>query len=397
MKINNKQSGEVSFFVLIFATLLFTVVTISFVRIMIQNQQQSSAVDLSQSAYDSAQAGVEDAKRSLIQWKTACNAGEIECNELGTIFTNDLQPCNAAVSKLSDVYDILSTTVGKEVTVKTGTDNKLNQAYTCVTIKTLTPAYLGELKPDTSILIPLLGTSDFDTVRIEWFNSKDYICAIPGCTPGSIELPVSTDSPLLSNSSWASVPGLNIPAIMRAQLIQFNTAGYYLTDFDGSASGNGTNNTHFLYPSNVVSTGSFATDGRLTIKNEPTKVECKSLTTLTQPYSCSATLTLPKPSTGSPPNHAQYLNLTSLYKQSNFKVTLLNVSTVVKFNGVQPVIDSTGRANELFKRIETRVVFINDSFPFPQGAIDLNGNFCKEFSVTDDPGDYEPGTCDPNL
>jgi len=401
MKIIKKQSGEVSFFVLIFATLLFTVVTISFVRIMIQNQQQSSAVDLSVSAYDSAQAGVEDAKRALIQWKTACStdSASIECTELTAVFSTEPinQDCNAGVSKLTDV-----SLTGNEVKIKTGVNNSLDQAYTCVKINTITDEYLGDLTQDASVLIPLLGTSDFDTVKIEWFSPKDYICppTNPGCSPGNIDLPSTSDSPLLNNLSWASLPGLNRPAIMRAQLLQFNNAGYKLTDFDGGTSVvNGSNNTHFLYPSTINGVSSFATDGRLTIKNEPTKVECKS-SLATVDYACSATIKLPIASLGN--DHAQYLNLTSLYRKSNFKVTLwysVSPTIKVKFNGVQPSIDSTGRANELFKRIETRVVFINEGFPFPQGAIDLNGNFCKDFSVTDIAfpgiGSGSDNTCNP--
>lgn len=383
-----------SLFVVIFATLLITVLTISFVRIMIQSQQQASAADLSQSAYDSAQVGVEDAKRAIIRYQTMCANGESDCLNSSKISSPD---CNIAVSQLSDVED-----EGDEIQVKTGSADTLAQAYTCVIINPQTENYLGVLGADASKFIPLVGASDFNTIKIDWFNSKDLPCNsnINGCTGAAfdVDVPISIYKPLLQKNSWNDTAAPNRPSIMRAQLIEHINTDFLLTDFEGASESvnKGSNNTLFLYPSNINGSPKFIFDERKTNKLEssPTFVKCSN-SLASGGYACSAIIPLPNPVTNK--DRSVYLNLKSFYRQSNYKITLINslsgncdsTSAVgcVKFDGVQISIDSTGRANDIFRRVQSRVEPTNN-FPYPENAIDLRDNLCKVFGVTDNPDEF---------
>ena len=67
MKLLQKtRKGATSMIVIIFFTLLAGILVLSFVSIMVMNISESTNFNLSQSAYDSALAGIEDAKVMLL-------------------------------------------------------------------------------------------------------------------------------------------------------------------------------------------------------------------------------------------------------------------------------------------------------------------------------------------
>lgn len=350
---NNKQLGAVSLFVVVFAALLLTVITISFVRIMIQDQQQATANDLANSAYDSAQAGVEDAKRAL----SICSSG-------GDCLNINSDICNLAVGSLSDLSNSIT---NEGVKIQNGSTNLLDQAYTCVKIKTDTPDYLGELTKDSNRLIPLVGSSDFKKIKIEWFSQKDLPASV-----SNVSLLNPPEAPLLNQTNWP----VNRPPIMRVQIIQVG-GSFSLNELDTSTKGGAL----FLYPSNIIDTIKDMPATRLA-PSSPVLTHCVSDLLGTTDYACSATIVVSGVAN-------TYLNLEALYGGANYRITLLdNAGSVVNFKNVQPEIDSTGRANDYFKRVKVRVETADTSFPYPTATVDVTGNFCKDFTVTDNISDY---------
>ena len=246
-----KESGAVSLFIVVFAMLLITVVTLSFLRIMISDQQQASINDLSKSSRDSAQAGVEDGKRALIYYRTICATGDVPgCTAARNTVNSAI--CNQG---LKDVVDV---TNNKEVAVQqsqSANDVQLNQAYTCVKMQLDTDDYLGTLEANSSKIIPLISTGTFTTVQLQWFTTDDF-----GSTGTSVNLeatPPQSDGggtsqqiwPLLAQSSWPQTR----PSVMRTQMMQFGT-GFTLSNFDGTNDGTSNANTLFLYPIGTTGT-----------------------------------------------------------------------------------------------------------------------------------------------
>lgn len=395
----NRQTGAVSLFVVIFATLLITVVTISFLRLMVSDQNKASNNDLSQSAYDSAQAGVEDAKRALLRYQKICDEGgqaacDAAASEINNVACNNALRVGDVVSG-SDVSGGTGSQTG-EVKIQQSTsqgDASLDQAYTCVTLNLLTDDYIGSLASGQSKLVPLIGKSTtgstyFDRVQVEWFTSEDIGSSASGTY--AVNLPgVATSQPLLSQTDWVA----NRPSVLRTELMQFGS-NFILSSFDRTTgSGQSNANTLFLYPTSAVTASSETftsrdsrvsdSDGNIQPKDRtdtPLPVHCENNLSAGG-YACRQALVLPEPVGGG--NRTAFLRVTPYYNATHFRVTLYNGAGTVQFNGVQPEVDSTGRANDVFRRVVSRVDLIDTSFPYPDGAVDVTGSICKNFAVTD--------------
>lgn len=388
---NTRESGAVSLFIVVFAMLLITVVTLSFLRIMLKDQSQASINDLSKSALDSAQAGVEDAKRALIYYRTVCANGDVAGCAAARNTINSAT-CNQGLSVVN-----VDLTDSKEVPVQqsqSASDEQLNQAYTCVKMNLDTVDYLGTIEANSSKIIPLFSTKPFSSVILQWFTTDDFGAAGSDVSlqPNTAQKDVGGTNqeiwPLYAQANWPQTR----PPVMRTQLMQFGSS-FKLTDFDGNSGGVSNTNTMFLYPTGTTGSASavtqdswaFATrDVRQVATGQLQQTHCLGKLS-GGGYSCSVRLDLPVPVGNDPSDLSRtaFLRLSAMYKSSHFRVTLMGVDPDVKFKGVQPSIDSTGRANDQYRRVENRVDLVDTNFPFPEAALDVSGNLCKDFIVTD--------------
>lgn len=399
----SSQKGAVSLFIVIFAMLIITVVTVSFLRLMMSDQNQATNANLAEGARNSALAGTEDVKRALLRYTEYCqSSSEADCAALAAQLTTDT--CNAAVA-IGGVANSAAFSGGteeapSEVRVQqvqsSAGDALLDQAYTCTTLQLNTDDYIGSLTAQQTQLVPLIGTAQFNRVTVEWFSRDDVSLASP-----ELDLQSATSTDRTLTQSWP----VNRPPVLRVQMMQVGD-NFTLSSFDATSAGQSNVNTLFLHPTrNGLSLEQSFTARDIRKSNPADESPADSATDTTLPvrceaslaaggYACTMTLVLPEP-IGGGQAASSFLRLTPYYNGTSYRVTLANdaIMTPVQFKGVQPEIDSTGRANNVFKRVVSRVDMFSIGSAVPGAAVEVTNNFCKDFGVTDT--QYIAGTCTP--
>jgi hypothetical protein len=385
-----KQRGAVSIFIVVFSSLLVTVIVVSFVSLMIRAQQQAMNADLSQSAYDSALAGVEDAKSVLLKYRKCLSDSDayINCTSIKNLFSNEPK-CNMIKQAMTEFDNPSDNTemLIQSSDASNGTDttsSALDQAYTCVLVRYTADQKELDIDVGATELIPIETADEFySAIEISWFVKEDG-------DNRELNIPIATSLPQ-STAAWNTAANRVTPSVLRAQWIQhgeeFDASGF---DSDSGAEAN--TKTLFLYPStgSVVDSFNFDTRGNSPGTKSSQQVKCNKSNYDNSGYACSARLTIPD-AIGSSDSHARagYLQLGALYNATKVKISLLDTNGPVEI--VAPTIDSTGRANDLFRRVKVGVSFTGD---YPRANFDVMGNLCKNFSVA--PDYYHNEGCDPN-
>ena len=191
--------------------------------------------------------------------------------------------------------------------------------------------------------------------------------------------------------------GVNAPALLRVQLVVPQSDTITQGEFDGNQVV-----TVFLRPNAVVeripSRNTVVLDVARAANSEdnvtvnPRPITCSAAEFNANQYACSAHLDLGDSRLVRAGSKMAYMRVTSLYTRTQFRASFQDTSdaTVAQFDGVQPIVDSTGRTGDVYRRVLSRVS-PDRGFDFPEYAVDITGSLCKDFSVTGE--SVQAGTC----
>lgn len=362
------KKGAVSIFVVIFATILATIIVLGFVRLMILDQQRAISSDLADSAYDSALAGLEDAKRAMIAYeRDLCPAGasgSANCEELRNKYLSG-NHCGAVQGVLKNGSDDSEV---KILTTKTGSGD-LEQAYTCAKIRYYTEDYERETENRGEvIMLPLSANSAFRALELKW----------SGEIPGGVSDPGTFSDAEAKNPSWDRDGGNKVPALM----LQYISGGQARTLFLKPRKHTGV----IAFADAYFDNDQVDQDAHIRLLNPPVAMtNCK---VSGKNYECRSKLIFKGAGSGeeiAAGSQDDFLKINKLYSaKAKFHMRFAeNGGKRPNFNGIQPEVDVTGRANYVFRRIKARVEFTGGRFPYPTAALSVDGDICKDFEVTE--------------
>lgn len=381
--------GATSLYVVVFTALLVSVITMSFIRIMVSEAEQTSRNELSQSAYDSALAGVEDAKIAL--------ASYYDCIQRPS--ANNCTTITAAMqSGITDSScDVVSNVLGRnlvngtnqagevyiqETQVSGSGATNMEQAYTCVKIDNRLDDYRSTLSPDDrSRIIPIRAdnVNAIKAIKFSWYSG--------------------TSTNVMTNGKFERSGTAYIPALT-LDIYQTNDT-FTLGQLSANNGNYGTDHSKLmLYPTNTHGTtnitASMVLNSSDKYDNSPINVNCGNSNT---EFRCQSMVGIPAPFNGGARSaETFFLKVTAPYGQAatDFAVILCTnddwatagCTSTTEFVDVQASVDSTGRANNLYRRVESRIDLADVNFPYPEFAIQLGGtdddSISKKFWVTKD-------------
>ena len=412
----DRESGQASMVTVAMFMMLFAAIAVSFTFVVISASRQALNDSLQSSAKIAAESGVEDAKR-LIVYCYSKRSG-------GSYTTPDAQQlCPQVIGKLSTDLEgmgcdeILGLMKGKGISdveeeggrgyrVKVGNNgsnnnNENNEYYQCLKIATKTDNYQGVVNNlGKSIIVPLRVVDEkghaavITKLEIEWHRN---VTGNDGDDPAKMNGAMGTGLP--PANIWSKS---NRPAVLRVERVGVpkKAGGFSLNDLADSDTaltlrpslkGNSNYNLGAYkpqYPPLPLGRDGIAPNNQYGGKVPIVEANCQSGSN-NKDYACETIFDKESLYT----DKTYYLRINAIYRSTHFKITAYDKNgSKLYFDGVQPLVDVTGRSSDSFSRIQAR---LKPSFDknadstnwWPEYVIDTNGKVCKDIEVQYDEGE----------
>ncbi len=338
--ISQDQAGIVSLIVVMIIMAIITLVSVGFAFLMTREQRQVLDRKLSTEAFYAAESGVHDVAAQI------------------NSITNSITDCANTPGKASGL-NILSPASADDV------------SYTCVLVnKTPQEIVKDPVSTDQSFVVRLeSGTGPIRQIDIGWQDSAD------GGT-GNLFVPVTNNSHLLpqKNTNDNDTNPLTDPngtGVVQASVMPIrSSAANAITRANLVSDAR----TYFLYPRSggagaAKKTVSWASDDAKFINGN---CNDKHPNKLTHPSYCNIEIN----NIGNN-NGVVYLRLRAIYRPVAINVKIHdNTGAITPVINAQAVIDSTGKAQDVLRRIQVRVPLSGD-YLFPEDAITSLDTICK--------------------
>ncbi len=353
-----------SIIIVLMLTVIISLLTLGFSRLMDRAIQQATGNDLNAAADYAARAGINEVASYL---KAYPGNGSENCDDL--------------------------TKAGKPLSLVGGLSGDENVKFTCILVNTapidlyyqLTDAYKSQISK-------LLPNSNVDHMMISWQSTNRT----------NVHYPAANDS-LYDEASWASH---GYPAVLRLTIYPLAGGNNDKTNWTTLKA---KTRTVFIYPSSDIPTGNSGVDvSRISYLTLPADGSAKNVSVncgtkrtnedvLKTDFDCNVILTdLPKQDSGDKNPYTLYTRLTPLYVAGT-NVRFQGVggdNKLVTFSGTQSIVDVTAKAGSAAKRLQARVDIIPSEFVDPQlqpsedaapeYALRSADTICKVFVVPDD-------------
>lgn len=410
----DRESGQASMVTVAMFMMLFAAIAVSFTFVVISASRQALNDSLQSSAKIAAESGVEDAKRLIVYCYNKRSGGSYTTPDaqqlcpkvIGKLSTElETMRCDEILEQMKNkagIDGVEEEDNGRGYRVKVGNNgggkNENNEYYQCLKIATKTDNYQGVVNNlGKSVIVPLRvvdinnQAAVIDRLEIEWHrnvtgNDGDDLAEMNGAN--GTGLPKAT--------TWNSS---NRPAVLRVERVGVPKGNFtldQLTESDTaltlrpSVSSNGkggyrlgnyqpqypSSNKDKIAPNSQYHKGVPIVEAYCQNGGNNNDYACKTIFNKESLYT----------------DKTYYLRINAIYRSTHFKITAYQGKNKLYFDGVQPLVDVTGRSSDSFSRIQAR---LKPSFDknadstnwWPEYVIDTNGKVCKDIEVQYDKGE----------